>query len=147
MKPQEKMKVTIQHVSFEKARGRIVESHARRSLTLIVNEHMVQREGESSDENMWETRALYHFEIRSIRSTIPNSVSESILTFWSMHIKFFMFFVCTGGKIKLLPMTEVNVGIVIVDFISPGDAQQFYHYALKNHRQRRVILSYYSLIR
>lgn len=136
MEARERMKVNIRNVILENADGIIVKSYAHKLLTLITNEHTLKQEDENSDEKIWDARVLYRFEVRL---TISDSKSESIIKFWSLHIKLFMFFVSTGSKMKILPLSRINEGIVILDFLNPGDAHRFYLYALRNHRQRKVI--------
>ena len=135
MEPHEKMKVEIQNLLLGKPEGGVKKSYARESLTFIVNEHTVQRRGEGSEENLSKTRVFYHFKITSPN---PDPRSESILTFWNVDVRIFLFFVCTGSKIKVMLIPRIHDGIVTVDFSNPGDAQQFWYYSFISRLPRKV---------
>lgn len=128
MEPLEKMRVVVQNILFENGRGMVVQSYAHESVTLIVNEHLMQ--------DLSETRAFYNFKFSFTNSDFA---SESISTFWNVQIKLFVYFAITGSKMKLIVVPEVNEGIVTVDFLNPVDAQLFWYYAFKDRRRRNVI--------
>lgn len=138
------MKVDIRDLLFEKA-GVTEKSHAHESLTLTVNEHTVERDDESSDENSSDRhriRIFYHFIIRP-KNYDPNS--EPIFTFWNMEIKWCAYLNTAVGKIKLIPMPEVYEGMIAVDFVNPGDTQLFWSYALEDRYRKKVIELLYRI--
>lgn len=129
--PREKMRANVRSISFEETRE-IVEGNAYESLTFITNEYVALRQHESSNESLSETRVFYRFEIRSTNF-------GPIFTFWSMNVKKFVYFVSTGGKIKVLLRPGAGRKSIAVDFLNPGDAQRYWYYASIMRNRRMVI--------
>lgn len=135
------MRASIQSISFENT-GMVAESNAQKSLTFIANEYLLNGwPAESSDENQSVTRVYLEFKIEA---TSSDTTSESILTFWSIDIKKFVYFARIGGKVTIKQMRENNRGALSLNFLNPADAQLFL-YASKKRLRERVIDSFLCL--